>query len=157
MKLSKAELAAMTPTDFRYMVRRGEWTEGTGMACRGYVQANVAIVPKDYAYEFLLFCTRNPRPCPVIDVTEIGDPHPKLTPDADLRTDFDLLKKIAEVSGGIFYEKDQVGNFLNDLELVEKQEERTREIQLWNHPIFLILFIGCLSAEWAIRKRAQLL
>jgi len=77
--------------------------------------------------------------------------------DADLSTDFDLLKKMAEVSGGKFYEKDQIGNLVTDLELLEKQEERTREIQLWNHPILLILFIGCLSAEWAIRKRAQLL
>ncbi len=77
--------------------------------------------------------------------------------DADLSTDFDLLKKMAEVSGGKFYEKDQIGNLLTDLELAEKQEERTKEIQLWNHPILLILFIGCLSAEWAIRKRAQLL
>ncbi len=85
---SEAELAAMTPTDFRHMVRRGEWTGKTGMACRGYAQANVTILPKDYAYEFLVFCTRNPRPCPVIDITEIGDPHPKLVaPEADLRTD----------------------------------------------------------------------
>jgi hypothetical protein len=77
--------------------------------------------------------------------------------DADLNTDFDLLKRMAEASGGKFYEKDQIGNLVTDLELVEKQEERTKEIQLWNHPILLILFIGCLSAEWAIRKRAQLL
>ena len=77
--------------------------------------------------------------------------------DADLNTDFDLLKRMAEVSGGRFYGKDQVGNLIGDLELVEKHQERTREIQLWNHPVLLILFIGCLSAEWAIRKRAQLL
>jgi hypothetical protein len=77
--------------------------------------------------------------------------------DADLSTDFDLLKKMAEVSGGNFYEKDQIGNLIGDLDLVEKQEEITKEIQLWNHPVLLIIFIGCLSAEWAIRKRAQLL
>ena len=77
--------------------------------------------------------------------------------DANLTTDFDLLKKMAEVSGGKFYERDQIGNLVNDLEFTEKREEKTKEIQLWNHPILLILFIGCLSAEWAIRKRAQLL
>ncbi len=77
--------------------------------------------------------------------------------DADLSTDFDLLRKMAEVSGGNFYEKDQIENLPDDLELVERHQERTREIQLWNHPILLILVIGCLSAEWAIRKRAQLL
>ena len=97
------------------------------------------------------------------DETKIGSKKGEFTveeyslEDADLSTDFDLLKKMAEVSGGKFYEKDQIGNLVTDLELVEKKEERTKEIQLWNHPILLILFIGCLSAEWAIRKRAQLL
>ena len=87
MNISEAELAAMTPREFRHMVRRNEWTEGSFLACRGYAQANVIILPKDYAYEFLLFCNRNPRPCPIIDVTEIGNPHPPLSPEADLRTD----------------------------------------------------------------------
>ncbi|MCK4385474.1 MAG: hypothetical protein KAW52_04340 [candidate division Zixibacteria bacterium] len=97
------------------------------------------------------------------DETKVGSKKGEFTveeyslEDADLSTDFDLLKKMAEVSGGKFYEKDQIGNLVTDLELAEKQEERTKEIQLWNHPILLILFIGCLSAEWAIRKRAQLL
>ncbi len=97
------------------------------------------------------------------DETKIGSKKGEFTveeyslEDADLSTDFDLLKMMAEVSGGKFYEKDQIGNLVTDLELSEKQEERTKEIQLWNHPILLILFIGCLSVEWAIRKRAQLL
>lgn len=97
------------------------------------------------------------------DETKIGSKKGEFTveeyslEDADLNTDFDLLKKMAEVSGGKFYEKDQIGNLVTDLELAEKKEERTKEIQLWNHPILLTLFIGCLSAEWAIRKRAQLL
>jgi len=97
------------------------------------------------------------------DETKIGSKAGEFTveeyslEDADLNTDFDLLKKMAEVSGGKFYEKDQIENLVTDLELAERQEERTKQIQLWNHPILLILFIGCLSAEWTIRKRAQLL
>jgi hypothetical protein len=97
------------------------------------------------------------------DETKIGSKSGEFTveeyslEDANLTTDFDLLKKMAEVSGGKFYERDQIGNLVNDLEFTEKREEKTKEIQLWNHPILLILFIGCLSAEWAIRKRAQLL
>ena len=84
----KEELAAMSHAEFRSIVRRGEWRERSRGACRGYTVANLAIVPEDYAFEFLLFCNRNPRPCPVIDVTEPGNPHPKLmAPDADLRTD----------------------------------------------------------------------
>jgi len=54
----------------------------------GYAQANLVILPKACAYDFLLFCQRNPKPCPVIEVTEPGDPHPSYTaPGADLRTD----------------------------------------------------------------------
>ena len=46
------------------------------------------LVPKEYAFDFLLFCNLNPRPFPVIDVTEAGNPHPKrVAPEADLRTD----------------------------------------------------------------------
>ena len=54
----------------------------------GFVQANLVIVPRELAFDFLLFCQRNPKPCPVLDVTEAGDPEPKLVaPGADLRTD----------------------------------------------------------------------
>ena len=92
-ELSEAERANMTPTEFRRLARRGEWTGGSMMACRGYAQANVTILPKEYAYDFLVFCNRNPRPCPVIDVTEVGDPHPRLmAPEADLRTDLTRYK-----------------------------------------------------------------
>jgi uncharacterized protein YcsI (UPF0317 family) len=46
------------------------------------------MVPRELAFEFLLFCQRNPKPCPVLDVTEPGDPEPRgIAPRADLRTD----------------------------------------------------------------------
>ncbi len=113
MNLSEAELAAMTPTDFRHMVRRGELTEPTQMACRGYAQANITILPRDYAYEFLVFCSRNPLPCPVIDVTEIGDPHPKLvTPEADLRTDLASYKVFKD--GELVAEPTDVSDYWRD-------------------------------------------
>jgi uncharacterized protein YcsI (UPF0317 family) len=73
------------------MVRRGEWTEKTSVApypCKGHGRANLAIVPRESAFEFLLFCNRNPRPCPVLEVTDPGDPHTRVvSPEADLRTD----------------------------------------------------------------------
>jgi uncharacterized protein YcsI (UPF0317 family) len=54
----------------------------------GYTQANLAMVPRDYAFEFLLFCQRNPKPCPVLEVTDPGNPEPRrCAPGADLRTD----------------------------------------------------------------------
>jgi uncharacterized protein YcsI (UPF0317 family) len=52
------------------------------------VQANLAILPREHAYDFLLFCQRNPRPCPLLEVTDVGSPEPAgVAPGADLRTD----------------------------------------------------------------------
>jgi len=107
---SESELAAMSPKDFRSLVRRGEWTDKTLPACRGYAQANLAIVPKDYAFEFLVFCHRNPRPFPVVDVTEPGDPHPKLVaPEADLRTDLPKYRVFQD--GALIDEPTDISNY----------------------------------------------
>jgi uncharacterized protein YcsI (UPF0317 family) len=53
----------------------------------GYVQANLIAVPSDLALHLLLFANRNPKPCPVLDVTEAGAATTVLAPYADLRTD----------------------------------------------------------------------
>jgi uncharacterized protein YcsI (UPF0317 family) len=54
----------------------------------GFVQANLVVVPRDLAFDFLLFCHRNPQPCPLLDVTDPGSPEPRqVAPGADVRTD----------------------------------------------------------------------
>lgn len=53
----------------------------------GHTQANLISVPADWAEEMRLFCDRNPKPCPVLDITAPGSPTTRLAPDADLRTD----------------------------------------------------------------------
>jgi uncharacterized protein YcsI (UPF0317 family) len=54
----------------------------------GYAQANLAVVPREMAFDFLLFCQRNAKPCPLLDVTDAGSPEPKLVaPGANVRTD----------------------------------------------------------------------
>ncbi len=54
----------------------------------GYAQANLVILPQKYAFDFLLFCQRNPKPCPLLEVLEPGDFRTKfLSLDADIRTD----------------------------------------------------------------------
>ncbi|WP_026181169.1 putative hydro-lyase [Demetria terragena] len=68
--------------------RTGEFTGPTTGLAPGYVQANLAILPRADAFDFLRFCQRNPKPCPIVEVTDVGDPVPHLTsPGADLRTD----------------------------------------------------------------------
>ena len=87
-KYTNEEVGAMSPKDFRSIVRKDEWRDMNRDVCRGYAQFGMVALPAKYVSEFLLFCNRNPRPCYVSDVTEPGDPHPKLmAPDADLRTD----------------------------------------------------------------------
>ena len=119
LNLTEAELAGMKPQDFRLLVRAGEWTGHTMGACRGFVQTNMAIIPRDYAFEFLLFCYRNPKVCSVIDITTPGDPHPKgVSPEADLRTDlpgyrvFRKGKLIAEPNDIRDYWQDDLVAFL---------------------------------------------
>lgn len=78
----------LTGRDAREMIRQGKWRKPTAGLAPGYVQANLVVLPRDLAYDFLLFTQRNPKPCPVIEVTETGSPEPRLTaPGADLRTD----------------------------------------------------------------------
>jgi uncharacterized protein YcsI (UPF0317 family) len=72
----------------RAAARRGEWRGTTGGHCPAYQQANLVILPKEAAVEFAAFCTRNPKPCPLIEITPPGDPEPAgSAPGADLRTD----------------------------------------------------------------------
>src|SRR5258708_1277935 len=82
------ELREATGSEVRRAARSGDLTGPTPGLALGFVQANLVIVPRDLAFDFLLFCQRNPKPCPLLDVTEPGDPEPKLiAPGADLRTD----------------------------------------------------------------------
>ncbi|HPH96235.1 MAG TPA: putative hydro-lyase [Anaerolineaceae bacterium] len=73
----------------RLLIRSGGWRRPTAGLAPGHVQANLAILPQADALDFARFCFRNPRPCPVLDVTEPGSPHPSaaLAAGADLRTD----------------------------------------------------------------------
>ncbi len=62
-KLTKEEVVKLSPAEMRAIIRRGEWTEPDEMAYSGYWKANMAILSKDWAYEFMLYAQRNPQPC----------------------------------------------------------------------------------------------
>lgn len=77
-----------TPADVRDACRAGELSGQTSGLAAGYAQANLVILPQKLADDFLSFCQRNPKPCPLLEMTEAGSPVPRRTaPDADLRTD----------------------------------------------------------------------
>ncbi len=72
----------------RRACREGRFDAPTAGQAPGFVQGNLAILPRDLAGDFLRFCHLNPKPCPVIGVSEPGSPHiPALAADLDLRTD----------------------------------------------------------------------
>ncbi|HYF77640.1 MAG TPA: putative hydro-lyase [Symbiobacteriaceae bacterium] len=76
------------PQDLWKACREGVWTRPTAGLAPGYAQANLVILPKEDAFDFLRLAQRNPKPIPLLEVLETGDWEPKLTaPGADLRTD----------------------------------------------------------------------
>ncbi|MFP6570184.1 MAG: putative hydro-lyase [Dehalococcoidia bacterium] len=77
-----------TSYEARAEFRENRLAQPTSGMAPGFVQANLAILPRESAFEFLLFCQRNPKPCPVIEVIEAGSVEPKISaPGADIRTD----------------------------------------------------------------------
>ncbi len=72
----------------RRRIRTGEFSGPTAGLAAGNVQANLVILPKSLADDFLRFAQANPKPCPVLAVSEPGDPRlPGLGQDLDIRTD----------------------------------------------------------------------
>lgn len=82
---------------------RGEITGNTSALCPGHAQANLVILPRDWAYDFLVFCQRNPKPCPLLEVLDPGDPHTShLAPAADVR---DTLPRYRVWENGVLREE----------------------------------------------------
>jgi uncharacterized protein YcsI (UPF0317 family) len=72
----------------RRRIRAGEIDGHTAGLAPGFVQANIAILPADAAGEFAEFCRSNAQACPLLAVSEPGDPHlPALGTDIDIRHD----------------------------------------------------------------------
>ena len=112
----------MNPKEMREKIRAGQWQGPTAGCSLGYVQANLVVLSKTLAYDFLLFCHRNPRPCPLLEVTDPGDTEPKiLAPGADLRTDLPRYRVYRD--GGL-------------------DQEVTDLIQVWREDLVSFL-LGC--------------
>lgn len=80
--------APLNGREVRLQARRGLLTQHTTGLAPGYVQGNLVVLPQAFASDFLLYCQRNPKPCPVIGVSDSGSARiPELGADLDLRTD----------------------------------------------------------------------
>ena len=81
-------ISQVTSKEIRALIRKGKWDKPTAGLALGYAQANLVILPQKYAFDFLLFCQRNPKPCPLLEVLEPGKYRTELlSEDADVRTD----------------------------------------------------------------------
>ncbi|MEQ6249205.1 putative hydro-lyase [Sulfitobacter sp. HNIBRBA3233] len=83
-----ADLKGLSAPDVRRAIRAGHYAGHTAGLAPGKLQCNLAILPERYALDFLRFCQRNPKPCPVVGVSDTGDPMlPTLGEDIDIRHD----------------------------------------------------------------------
>ncbi len=105
--------------EVREACRNGAWQAPTSGLAPGFVQANLVMLPRDWAYDFLLFCQRNPKPCPLLEVLDTGNPVPRSTAsEADLRTDlpgyriWENGELIAEPHDVLNYWRDDLVSFL---------------------------------------------
>ncbi|MBJ3763765.1 putative hydro-lyase [Maribius pontilimi] len=83
-----SRLRTASPADLRAEIRAGRYAKHTAGLGAGVLQANLAILPESAALDFMRYCQRNPKPCPLVGVGDTGDPilH-TLGRDIDIRTD----------------------------------------------------------------------
>ncbi|WP_127129262.1 putative hydro-lyase [Georgenia sp. SYP-B2076] len=84
-----ADVAGLAPAAARGLFREGLVTPTAGWS-HGYAQANLIIVPREHAFDTLLFAQRNPKPCPILGVLDAGEVSGPLLPGGDIRTDLPL-------------------------------------------------------------------
>ncbi|PUB13570.1 putative hydro-lyase [Yoonia sediminilitoris] len=86
--VSHADLVKASAADVRAAIRDGSYDGHTAGLAAGKLQCNLAILPERYALDFLRFCQRNPKPCPIVGISDSGNPAlPTLGRDIDIRTD----------------------------------------------------------------------
>ncbi len=83
-----ADLSHLTADQVRLAIRQDGYARHTAGLAAGKLQCNLAILPAQDALDFLRFCQRNPKPCPVVGISDTGNPFmPTLGHDIDIRTD----------------------------------------------------------------------
>lgn len=116
----------------RNLIRTGEITGTSRGLAPGFVQCNLAILPKAYAFEFMLYCQRNQRACPVLEVCDVGNHEPRrLAPGADLRTD---CARYAVYVDGV------------------RQPDRTEIVDLWRSDLVAFLIGSGITFDAALER-----
>ena len=111
--LAHADLIGRPAADVRAAIRSGRYDRHTAGLAAGRLQCNLAILPEAFALDFLRFCQRNPKPCPVVGVSDTGDwTMPTLARDLDLRTDVPRYRVF--VDGALREERTEIAEVWRD-------------------------------------------
>jgi uncharacterized protein YcsI (UPF0317 family) len=120
--MSAATSNLFPPQAIRQQCRKGRWAKPTSGLAPGFAQANMVILDRRLAFDFLLFCQRNPKPCPVLEVLEPGEKEPLRTaPGADITTDLPLYR---------IWKK-------------EKLDQEVKDIRSWFSQDLVTFLLGC--------------
>lgn len=101
-----------TPAELRRACRTGAFRRDTAGQAPGRIQANLMIVPRAQAFDFLLFCQRNPKPCPLVEVLAPGALEPMCAPGASIATDVPGYRVYRD--GELVEERDEVASLWRD-------------------------------------------
>lgn len=111
--------SSLSPEAVRTLIRAGRYSGATSGLAPGFVQGNLVILPRDVAGDFLAFAQQNPKPCPVIGMSETGSARvPALGASIDLRTDLPRYRVwkhgelVAEVPDILSYWRDDLVSFV---------------------------------------------
>ena len=127
-------MLAATPAQARHIIRSGAYDAPTSGLCPGFAQANLIVLPREQAYDFLLFAQRNPKPCPLLEVTEVGARETTLcATDCDIAIDFPRYR-IYE-NGNLVEETTDVSAYWRD------DRWRSWRINLWSSWWYAICYL----------------
>jgi uncharacterized protein YcsI (UPF0317 family) len=120
--MSNATSGRFSPQQIRQRCRKGRWAKPTSGLAPGFAQANMVILDRRLAFDFLLFCQRNTKPCPVLEVLESGEKEPiRTAPGADITTD---LPRYRIWKRG-------------------KLDQEVQDIRAWFNPDLVTFLLGC--------------
>ncbi|MEW6265099.1 MAG: putative hydro-lyase [Thermodesulfobacteriota bacterium] len=111
--MDKEAVRKLQPREIRSLIRKREFTGSTEGCAEDYAQANLVVLPARNAFDFLLFCQRNPKPCPILEVTEPGVSVLRdLAEGADIRTDLPRYRVYEK--GECVAEPEDIGAYWRD-------------------------------------------
>src|SRR4051812_29211137 len=133
MEFGMTQDAELTPAQAaRRAIREKRHTGTTRGLALGYVQCNLVVVPQRLAFDMILYCQRNQKACPLLEVCDPGDPEPKrLAPGADLRTD---LPRYAVYRNGV------------------RQDDVTDVTALWRDDLVAFLIGSGITSDQALER-----